>query len=323
MVGRSTKACVPVIQSALFFLLGVLVAVFFVILLGPTVWRRALYLAKRQVQVGLPMTLAEIRADKDGLRAEYAATIARLEQKLQQVGAAQAEQSVVIGRQYEELKQIPVIAAERDESMRERNAMRDACDAMETERNAALEKSEILKAELERLQSHFNALEELADTLRVEISGYETNQAKLTRELAEMRRDRKDAANRYNELSIQVTSAQTELKNEKRRNDELQQKLERLISQLSDAEEKLERQSRRSGAVGAGSAEELTAIAQQNAALREAMAEMAARMVAVTAEKEGPDSPIHAILAADKRDSGKAEGDNKSLASRIEDFQKA
>ncbi|NKC27761.1 hypothetical protein HED52_03405 [Ochrobactrum ciceri] len=48
------------IQSALFFIFGVLVTVFVVVLLGPSVWRRAFFLARRQVQAELPITLAEI-----------------------------------------------------------------------------------------------------------------------------------------------------------------------------------------------------------------------------------------------------------------------
>ncbi len=307
--------CFPVIQSALFFLLGVLVTVFFVVLLGPTVWRRAMTLAKRQIQVGLPMTLAEIRADRDGLRAEYAVTIARLEQKIQQLIASRAEQAVVIGRQYEALKQIPVVEAERDKSCNERDQMQQQRDAMEVERNAALEQSAILQADVERLRAHVHALEQLAETLRDEISGYETSQTKLNREIADMHRERKDATNRYNELSTQLTRAQTELKNEKRRNDELEEKLERLIAQLSDAEEKLERQVRRTGSSDAVRAE-------QNAVLREAMADLAARMVAATAAQEGPDSPIGQILATDKN-SEKASGRGlKSLASRIRGYQK-
>ncbi len=136
-----------------------------------------------------------------------------------------------------------------------------------------------------------------------------------------MRRDRKEAAARYNEVSTQLTSAQTELKSEKRRNGELQQKLEKLISELSDAQEKIERYSRKNA--GASDSPELAEIERENAALREEMAVLAARMVAATAEKEGPESPIHSILeAAEKSDTGKDKKSGpKSLARRIRDLQ--
>jgi chromosome segregation ATPase len=191
----------------------------------------------------------------------------------------------------------------------------------------ASEKSEILQAELERVQSHYTALEGLADTLRIEISANEAERGRLSSEITEMRRDRKEATARYNELSTQLTSAQTELKSEKRRNGDLQQKLEKLISELSDAQEKLERFSR-SGAVAISlSDQDQAEITRQNAALREEMAELAARMVAATADKEGPDSPIHGILQAAETAAGGKSGKNgkavsKSLASRIQELPK-
>jgi len=67
----------------------------------------------------------------------------------------------------------------------------------------------------------------------------------------------------------------------------------------------------------------LAEIERENAVLREEMAALAARMVAATAEKEGPGSPIHSILeAAEKADAGKGrKAGPKSLARRIRDLQ--
>ncbi|TNV17712.1 hypothetical protein FIC94_05925 [Ochrobactrum teleogrylli] len=316
------------IQSALFFLLGVLVTVFVLILLGPSVWRRAFFLARRQVQAELPITLAEIRADKDGLRAEFAVAISKLEQQLKRERQKAAEQAVVLGRQYEELKRIPLLE-EGQSAIEKKLAEQDQMlsDARAS-RQAASEKSEILQAELERMQSHYTALEGLADTLRIEISANEAERGRLSSEMTEMRRDRKEATARYNELSTQLTSAQTELKSEKRRNGDLQQKLEKLISELSDAQEKLERFSRAGAVAHALTDTDQAEIMRQNAALREEMAELAARMVAATAEKEGPDSPIHGILqAAETAAGGKSvkngKAVSKSLASRIQELPKA
>lgn len=309
------------IQSALFFIFGVLVTVFVVILLGPSVWRRAFFLARRQVQAELPITLAEIRADRDGLRAEYAVAVSRLEQLLKLERQKTAEQKVTLARQYEELKRIPLLEESQADIEKRLAEHERVTKEAETARNAALEKAQILQAELERMQSHYSALEGLADTLRIEISGSETEYSRLTNEMTEMRRDRKEATARYNEVSTQLTSAQTELKSEKRRNSELQQKLEKLISELSDAQEKIERHSRSNA--GANASVQLAEIERENAALREEMAELAARMVAATAAKEGPDSPIHSILeAAEKSSAGKSKkAGPKSLARRIRDLQ--
>ena len=291
------------------------------VLLGPSVWRRAFFLARRQVQAELPITLAEIRADRDGLRAEHAVEASRLQQLLQLERQTTAEQKVTLARKYEELKRIPLLEERQADIEKQLTEHERVTKEAETARDTALEKAEILQAELERMQSHYRALEGLADTLRIEISASETERARLTNEMTEMRRDRKEAAARYNEVSTQLTSAQTELKSEKRRNGELQQKLEKLISELSDAQEKVERYSRRNS--GATESAELADIGRENAVLREEMAALAARMVAATAEKEGPDSPIHSILeTAEKSHKGKGKpSGSQSLASRIRDLQ--
>ncbi|EEZ33485.1 conserved hypothetical protein [Brucella sp. 83/13] len=311
-----------VIQSALFLMLGVLVAVFVVVLLGPSVWRRAFFLARRQVQAELPITLAEIRADRDGLRAEHAVAVSKLEQLLKLERGKTAEQKVTLARQQDELKRIPLL--EQNIARLEKRLGEEEKGGVEARqaRDTALEKAEILQAELERVQGHYVALESLADTLRIEISAHEAEISRLMSEITEMRHDRKDATARYNELSTQLTAAQTKLKNETRRNGELQQKLEKLISELSDAQEKLERQNRHGD--GALMSADQIEIARENAALREEMATLAARMVAITAEREGPDSPIHKLLkgtAVTEKGKGKKNKAPKSLATRIRDMQ--
>ncbi|AEW14654.1 hypothetical protein C064_01462 [Brucella suis 63/252] len=303
-------------------MLGVLVAVFVVVLLGPSVWRRAFFLARRQVQAELPITLAEIRADRDGLRAEHAVAVSKLEQLLKLERGKTAEQKVTLARQQDELKRIPLL--EQNIARLEKRLGEEEKGAAEARqaRDTALEKAEILQAELERVQGHYVALESLADTLRIEISAHEAEISRLMSEITEMRHDRKDATARYNELSTQLTAAQTKLKSETRRNGELQQKLEKLISELSDAQEKLERQNRHGD--GALMSADQIEIARQNAALREEMATLAARMVAITAEREGPDSPIHKLLkgtALTEKGKGKKNKAPKSLATGIRDMQ--
>lgn len=307
------------IQSALIFILGVLAAVFVVVLLGPSVWRRAFFLARRQIHSELPVTLAEIRAERDGLRAEHAVAYSRLEQMLRLEREKSAEQRITIGRQYDELKRFAALEGD-IAALRETLAERDkAIKDTITERDNAAEKADIVEAEVEHLQKHLSSLENLSDTLRIEMGAKEADQSRLMNEMSEMRRERKDASARYNEVSTQLTAAQTELKSEKRRNGELQQKLDKLISEFSDAQERLERHMRNgsNSSIEPASSESL---AKENAALREEMAALAARMVATTAEREGENSPIHELVKeAGSEKAGKARP--KSLAKRIRELR--
>ncbi len=310
------------IQSALIFILGVLVAVFVVVLLGPSVWRRAFFLARRQVHAELPVTLAEIRADRDGLRAEHAVAFSKLEQKLKQERGQSSEQLIKLGKQHDDLKRFASLESDISQLRQTLSERERVVEETIIERDNASEKAEIVEAEVERLQKHLSSLQDLADTLRIEISAKEAEHGRLANEMSEMRRERKDASARYNEVSTQLTAAQTELKSERRRNTELQQRLDKLISDFSDAQEKLERYTR-NGSSSIVGGEQSAEISKENAALREEMAALAARMVAATAEKEGEDSPIDALVNASGSEGGN-EGNTtrpKSLASRIRDLR--
>ncbi|RWX60080.1 hypothetical protein EN780_32935, partial [Mesorhizobium sp. M4B.F.Ca.ET.089.01.1.1] len=67
------------VQSILFFALGFLCAGFLALLIAPAIWRRAVALTRRRVEASMPLTLAEIQANKDQVRAEFAMSTRRLE----------------------------------------------------------------------------------------------------------------------------------------------------------------------------------------------------------------------------------------------------
>ncbi len=86
------------IQSAMLVALGVLSAGFVILLLMPFYRRRAERLAVAEVKRLLPMTEAEIRADKDRLRAEYAIRIHQLETRVEEASLQAARQKIELNR---------------------------------------------------------------------------------------------------------------------------------------------------------------------------------------------------------------------------------
>jgi hypothetical protein len=66
----------------MYFTLGFLAAALFAIAIGPAFWRRAVRLTKRRIEAATPVTLAEFRADKDKLRAEFAITLRKHQLKI-------------------------------------------------------------------------------------------------------------------------------------------------------------------------------------------------------------------------------------------------
>ncbi|WP_295896863.1 hypothetical protein [uncultured Bartonella sp.] len=69
------------IQSVLFFILGVAATTLVLILLAPAIWRRALYLARKVLASEVPMSLTEIEADRDFLRARHAVELVDRDEK--------------------------------------------------------------------------------------------------------------------------------------------------------------------------------------------------------------------------------------------------
>ena len=86
------------IQSALFVALGFLVASLLWLLAAPAFWSRAVRLTARRLRETMPLTEAEIRADKDLLRAEYALKIHQQQLALDETKLATARQAIELNR---------------------------------------------------------------------------------------------------------------------------------------------------------------------------------------------------------------------------------
>lgn len=86
------------IESAMLVALGFFVAALVGFLVAPFYRRRAARLATDALRRAIPLTAAEIRADKDRLRAGYAIAIHKLETKVDEVAHASAKQMVEINR---------------------------------------------------------------------------------------------------------------------------------------------------------------------------------------------------------------------------------
>ena len=102
------------IESMMYFALGALAAALVTLLIMPAIWRRAVRLTKKRIEAATPITLAEFRADKDQLRAEFALSTRRLEMNVEQLRKRLSEQLGDVSRKRNDLA---ALKTERDEHM--------------------------------------------------------------------------------------------------------------------------------------------------------------------------------------------------------------
>lgn len=85
------------IEAAMYVALGVLATGLAALIVLPPFWRRAVRLTRRDIEMTLPMTPAEIAADRDQLRADYALSTRRLESTIEKLETRVAGREVELG----------------------------------------------------------------------------------------------------------------------------------------------------------------------------------------------------------------------------------
>ncbi|MDX8519859.1 hypothetical protein [Mesorhizobium dulcispinae] len=236
------------VQSILFFALGFLCAVFLVSLIAPAVWRRAVVLTRRRLEASMPLTPAEILAEKDRVRAEFAMNTRRLEMNIKGLKEKVAEQMVEIGRGQEALKGLAVEKKDKNQALSDLQTKNAELRQREEELRKLSEKLAQTERSLEKRALDLQKLEQMYDDAsfsssnrQIELVARESELDKLANDIAVLRSQRKEADRRNQELAAESKAARDTLKAEKKRATELDKQVERLLATLADREEKLDR----------------------------------------------------------------------------------
>src|SRR5947207_13672216 len=97
----------------MFFALGFLAASLVALILLSAVWHRAVRLTTKRIEGAIPVSMAEIQADKDQLRAEFAMSTRRMETSVEQLKLKTTEQFAEIGRKNEKTPRMIGLTAEK------------------------------------------------------------------------------------------------------------------------------------------------------------------------------------------------------------------
>ena len=94
------------IDIGMYVALGFLLASLLALMVAPAFWKRAVRLTKRRVEATMPMSAADIQADKDQLRAEFAIELRRVEVALEKAKEKAARELVEANKRRVEIAAI-------------------------------------------------------------------------------------------------------------------------------------------------------------------------------------------------------------------------
>lgn len=179
----------------MYFALGFLSAGIMALLVGPPLWRRALRLTRRRIERTLPMTRAEIQAEKDQIRAGFALSTRSLDQTIERLKAQVTEQWIDINRKREVITHLTaqgtlsaddIVALEtRRAELETRVAEADtALAAVATDRAANEQRLEAVRHKLNVAEESLNDLTAEREAQRLEIIARDTELDNLRDALA-------------------------------------------------------------------------------------------------------------------------------------------
>jgi chromosome segregation ATPase len=212
------------IEPVMYFGIGFLVAALLGLLFVPLVHNRAVRLTMRRLEAATPLSIAEIRADKDQLRAEFAMSTRRLEMSVEKMKTKTTSQLAELGKKSDAINQLKkelgektatIFALEaRDKTLRDQLRATEeefqikSGSLREAERQLADKETELTKllGELgerslvaDSQRTEIAAFRAQVEAMKVSVSDYEHAVAETEQRLG---RERADAEATGNELTV-------------------------------------------------------------------------------------------------------------------------
>ncbi len=238
------------IEPAMYFGIGFLVATLLGIVLVPLVHSRAVRLTMRRLEAATPLSMAEIQADKDQLRAEFAMSTRRLEISVEQMKAKTTSQLAELGKKTDAINRLKIELGEKTATIfsleaREK-AFKDQLRATEEEyavKTASLREAERAlsdkEADLARISQEASERSVTTDSQRVEIISLRAQIDALKVRISDSEREINTTEDRLERERAQsaaatrdLTDARTKVENLSHRVAELEQQL---VVQTADA----------------------------------------------------------------------------------------
>ena len=231
------------IEPIMFFGIGFLVAALIGLVVIPLVHGRAVRLTMRRLEAATPLSMAEIQADKDQLRAEFAMSTRRLEMSVEQMKNKTTGQLAELGRKGDAINRLKVELGEKTATIfaleARDKALRDQLRASEEEfavKTAAVHDAERAlndkQSELAKMMGELDDRSVLADSQKIEIVALKTQVEALKERLIDAETEVKTTEDRVAHERVELKEATAELTAERG-------KVENLGRRVSDLEQQL------------------------------------------------------------------------------------
>jgi peptidoglycan hydrolase CwlO-like protein len=177
------------IETVMLVALGFAVAALIALFLGRFAWVFALGLGKKRMQRSAPTTIAELRSDRDRLRAEYAMLSRKLELRMTDLKSKLAEQMAEVSRNRNRIDHLISELRTRDKLLHERDnelqSLRIQLGPLETELTARTAAVQQLKEQLRNRDEEIHKLSHTLEKLRAELTERNRQIAAMKKEIAD------------------------------------------------------------------------------------------------------------------------------------------
>ena len=231
------------IEPIMYLAIGFLVSMLFGLMIVPLVHNRAVRLTTRRLEAATPLSMAEIQADKDQLRAEFAMSARRLEMSVDQLRNKTTSQLAELGKKSDAINRMKIELGEKNATIfsleaREK-AVKEQLRATEEEFAA---KTEMLRgaesaltdkqAELAKINHELSDRSMMADSRQVELVAVRT-------QIEELKGRVGDAEKEFSATQVRLAQERTESENATRELTDARGRVENLSQRVNDLDRQL------------------------------------------------------------------------------------
>src|SRR5476649_1091109 len=239
------------IEPIMYFGIGFLVAALVGLVVVPLVHGRAVRLTMRRLEAATPLSMAEIQADKDQLRAEFAMSTRRLEVSVENLRTKSTSQLAELGKKGDAINRLKIELGEktatifalesRDKSLRDQ--LRTTEEEFSVKSSVMLDAQRALsekEGELAKLMGEMDERSGIADAQKIDIIALKTQVDALKDRLDAAGNEVKAVEDRRDAERVELKAATQELAEERGKVENLGRRVaeleQHLVAQTTQAE---------------------------------------------------------------------------------------